>query len=61
MALLERVGGQDRALVAQVTAYRAQVAEQQAELAQEPKKEQAVAAQVHYTGVNVRIDPLLGD
>ena len=46
LGLLERISAQDKALVTQVEAYRGQVADQQAKLAQEAKQEQVAAAQV---------------
>jgi len=46
VTLLQRVSAQDTALVAQVKAHRGQVADQQAKLALELKKEQIAAAQV---------------
>ena len=46
MVELSYVSGEDRALVAQVTTYRMQVADEQAKLAQEVKQQQAAAAQV---------------
>ena len=46
MTLLQRISAQDDALVARVTTYHRQVADQQAKLAQEVKQEQVAAAQV---------------
>ena len=46
MVELSYVSGEDRALVAQVTTYRMQVADEQAKLAEEVKQQQAAAAQV---------------
>ncbi len=46
LTLLQRISAQDDALVARVTTYHRQVADQQAKLAQEVKQEQVAAAQV---------------
>ena len=55
MTLLERISEQDKALVMQVAAYRAQVADQQARLAQGLKKEQTATAQVQADGKAVEV------